>query len=246
VAPAAVLGHWSGPSGIDARARDRTRTLVETIVDAIGVCIFGTAARIHLCAVDGVGAGVEAVVDQVVVRICGAAARIYDRAAGGSGTGVLLIGDSIPIAIVEGAGPAEDGQSHRAYDMTGPRPARIVRVRRVDGARLDAYRDAFAQEHPVAERTMNAIVGEGVARIVGEPQATVSAEDIEEVVVASEIDDQTAAAQRDGRNGATRGRRRLLIGDIELEADGRAEEVAEATATADLVIEAKGAVIARE
>ena len=81
--------------------------------------------------------------------------------------------------------------------MTGPGPIGVAGVGRVNGARLEANGDAFADKHPVADPAMNAVVREGIARIIGEPQARVAAEDIEEVVVASQIDYQAGASERE-------------------------------------------------
>ncbi len=243
----AILVGVDGTSGsVYARPDWRSRTLVDSVVDPIAVRVFGTAASIDFRMFDGVGTGVEAVVDAVAVGINRAAARVDDGAAGRPRTRVILIGNPILVRVTKRAWPGQDREPRGADDVSRPIAARERRAGRVDGARFYPEGDLVPEEDPVAECAMNAVICEGVAGVVIEPHPRIAAEDVEKVAGGPEVEDQAAAPQRQPAAVAAGLRRRLLIADIELDADHRAEEVAESPAAADLIVELERAVVARE
>ncbi len=90
---------------------------------------------------------------------------------------------------------------------------------------------------------MNAVVGEAVAGAIAERQARIAAQDIEEVVRVAHVQDKAAATQCQVRVGASARRRGLLITNVELDTDHRAEEIAQPSAAADLIIETERAIV---
>src|SRR5256885_534390 len=135
-------------------------------------------------------------------------------------------------------------QPERPDDMTGPVGAGEAGARRVDPPHLHAQRGALAQEQAVAQAAVDRVVGEVVRRGPLEVEAGITAQDVEEVAGASEIQHQTRGADGEGGGRAARARHETLIGAVELRAHHVIEEVREAAAAADLVLEIEQVVVA--
>src|SRR6266581_592033 len=140
----------------------------------------------------------------------------------------------------------KERQAERADDVASPISAGEPGAGRVQGTNLKAQRDPVPQKHAVADRAVRGVVGEPVRRRLLEVEPRVAAEQIEDVVGAPEIQDETRAAEGErGRRAACLGAR-ALVPAVELRAEDVAEEIAEAGAAAELVVEVEGLVVARE
>ena len=93
---------------------------------------------------------------------------------------------------------------------------------------------------------MNAVVGKAVARTIAELQAAVAAEDIEEVALVADVEDQARTAEGQRGVGAADAWRRLRITELDLSADRRAEEIAEAPTATNLIVEPERSIVSRE
>ena len=77
--------------------------------------------------------------------------------------------------------------------MSRPVTAREAGLRGVDRSSFDPNGGPVAEKHPVPNPAMKAVVGEGVGRVITEFEARVAPEDIEEIVLVSDIEGKAAA-----------------------------------------------------
>jgi len=105
----------------------------------------------------------------------------------------------------------------------------------------------LAEEHPVADGAVQAVVGETVWRGVAEGQTRVPTQDVELVRLSSRVvQDETRACQGEGGCLGTGNVDRVLVAAFELDPDSVARVVADADAAPELALEQEGAVIPRK
>src|SRR6266446_1621522 len=233
------------PLRVHASTGRRVGALIEAVVHTVSVRILRAAAGVDYRALDGVGTGVEPVVDLVAVGVARTPAGIDDGAGWRPGTRILPVGNPILIGVFKRAWPGKNRQPRRGDDVSRPVATGEPGAGSVDGASFEPEGDLLAQEDPVADGAMHGVVREVVAGTVAEMEPSVSAKDIEEVVLVAHVDDEAATPERQRRVRAAGPRRGLLVADIELKPDRRAEEVAETPATADLFLQFERAVVTR-
>src|SRR5258707_3529994 len=130
--------------------------------------------------------------------------------------------------------------------MAGPIAADETRVGRVDPSDSQADRHRVAKENPVTQGAVYRVVGKTIGRSLLEIEARVPAENVEDVALGAEVQNQAGAAEGEcRRRGAGLGAGRLGP-RIDFDADGLAEEVAEPSAAADLVVEVERLVVPGE
>src|SRR5204863_2073996 len=156
----------------------------------------------------------------------------------------LPVGDAVQIGVAQRARSGENREPRGGDDVSRPIATRKPGAGRVDGPPFKPEGDSLANEQPVSNRTVHGVIGEGVAWSIAEFEPGVAAEDIQEVVLVTRVEHQTAARQRRGRVGAPGIGCRLLVTQFELDADAPTEKVAEPSAAADLLAERERAVIA--
>src|SRR6266571_5193806 len=231
---------------VHLRAGRRVGTLVDAVVHAVGVRVGGAPCGVHGHASGGAGALVQAVGHAVAVRIEGAAACVDDGGRGRAGAGVALVGDAVVVQIRSRSATRQERQAERADDVASPVSAGEPGAGRIQGAHFKAQRDPVPQEHAVADRAVRGVVGEPVRRRLLEVEPRVAAEEIEDIVGAPEIQDETRATEGERGRRAACLRARALVPAVELRAEEVAEEITEAGAAAELVVEVEGLVVARE
>src|SRR2546430_14778885 len=129
--------------------------------------------------------------------------------------------------------------------MTGPIGAGEAGVGRIDPPHLHPERRALVQEHPVAQRAVDRVVGEAVGYGLLVVEAGIAAQDVEEIARAAEIQHEARGADGERGGCAAGPRRETLIAAVELGAEDIIEEVRQAAAPADLVVEIEQTVVAR-
>src|SRR4029077_31295 len=161
-----------------AGAHGSAGTLVDAVVHTVAIAVLGTAARIDFRVLDGVRACIEAIRHAIAIGIERAPLRIHDGTHRCVGTTVLVVGNAVSVGVTEAASACEDRQTGGAHDVPSPIAAGEPGVGGVDRTSLDPQGHALAEEHPVADRAVNGVIGEGVAGNVRELHAGVAAQDI--------------------------------------------------------------------